>query len=391
MSKAGKDTSYGSRTTVVIAGRDPKGHAGAVNIPPYRASTILHDSVRALTADKPRFTYGRRGTPTTAAMEEMLSSLHGAEATVLTPSGLSACTLALLTALEAGGELLITDSAYEPTRHFAMKLAKRFGITAIPYDPLAGAEVARLFTPRTRAILVESPGSLTFEVQDLPAIAGAARAQGICVVADNTWATPLLCQPLGLGADMVIESCTKYVVGHSDANLGAVSASADWAERLRATHYHLGLTAGADDVYLALRGIRTMAVRLKAAEEGARTLIAWLKTRPEAGRILYPGDESDPGHALWRRDFRGASGLFGLGLAPMSKEALSAMLDGLALFGMGYSWGGYESLIIPADPHRSVRPYAGPGPLLRISVGLEDPQDLIADLAAGFDRARAAA
>jgi cystathionine beta-lyase len=237
--------------------------------------------------------------------------------------------------------------------------------------------------------LVESPGSQTFEIQDIPAIAAAARARGVCVIADNTWASPLLCQPLSLGADIVIESGTKSIVGHADANIGIVTANAAWAERVKETHYQLGQCAAGDDVYMALRGLRTLGVRIAEAERNARALIAYLKAHPMVSRVLFPGEPDDPGHAVWKRDFKGASGLFGVVLKPMPQKALEAMLDGLTLFGMGFSYGGYESLIIPVDPHRSVRKYAGPGPLIRISAGLEDPADLIADLEAGFARARA--
>lgn len=389
MSKTGEDKTHSARTRLAHAGRDSLRHAGAVNLPVYRASTILHESVAALQRTKPRFTYGRRGTPLSVALEEAVTELHAGAMSVLTPSGLSACAAAILAATEAGGELLMTDSAYEPTRVFAMKTLRRFGVETRLYDPLVGAGIAALTGPKTRAILVESPGSQTFEVQDIPAIAAAAKARGVCVIADNTWASPLLCQPLSLGADMVIESGTKSIVGHADANIGIVTATAAWAERLKETHYHLGQCAGADDIYLALRGLRTMGVRIAEAERNARAMIAFLKTHPMVERVLYPGDPDDPGYEIWKRDFKGASGLFGVALKPMPQQALEAMLDGLALFGMGYSYGGYESLIIPVDPHRSVRKYARSGPLVRISAGLEDPADLIADLDAGFARARA--
>lgn len=393
MSKRGadptKDKAYRPRTLLAHAGRDSAGHAGAVNLPVYRASTILHESVAALQRTKPRFTYGRRGTPLSAGLEDAITALHGGAASVLTPSGLSACAVAILAATETGGEILMTDAAYEPTRLFALKTLRRFGVSTRLYDPLAGGGIAPMIGDATRAILIESPGSQTFEVQDIPAIAEAARAKGVCVIADNTWASPLLCQPLSLGADIVIESGTKTIVGHADANIGIVTANAAWAERLKETHYQLGQCAGGDDVYLALRGLRTMGVRIAEAERTARALIAYLKPHSMVERILYPGDPDDPGHKLWARDFKGASGLFGVALKPMPPKALEAMLDGLALFGMGYSYGGYESLIIPIDPHRSVRKHVGSGPLVRISAGLEDPADLIADLEEGFTRARA--
>jgi cysteine-S-conjugate beta-lyase len=389
MSKNGEDKIYSSRTRLAHAGRDSLGHAGAVNLPVYRASTILHESVEALQRTKPRFTYGRRGTPLSAGFEAAITELHGGAASVLTPSGLSACAVAMMAATEAGSEILMTDAAYEPTRVFTTKTLKRFGVTTRLYDPLIGGAIAGMITDKTRAVLVESPGSQTFEVQDVPAIAAAAQARGVCVIADNTWASPLLCQPLGLGADIVIESGTKYIVGHADANIGIVTANAAWAERLRETHYHLGQCAGGDDIYLALRGLRTLGVRIAEAERTARALIAYFKNHSMVDRVLYPGEPDDPGHEIWRRDFKGASGLFGVALKPMPQKALGAMLDGLKLFGMGYSYGGYESLVIPVEPHRSVRKVLG-GPMIRISAGLEDPADLIADLETGFARAKSA-
>jgi cysteine-S-conjugate beta-lyase len=391
MSKNGQDNQLSPRTQVAHLGRPQDGHAGAVNVPVYRASTILHESVDALQRNKPRFTYGRRGTPLSAALEGALQTLHGGAAAVLTPSGLSACAVALMAAAESGGDILMTDSAYEPTRVFALKTLSRFGVTSRFYDPLIGAGIAGLITDKTRAILVESPGSLTFEIQDIPAIAAAAHARGVCVVADNTWASPLGCQPLRLGADIVVESCTKHIAGHADANLGAVIASDVWAQRVKDTHYHLGQCAGADDIFLTLRGLRSLGVRQAEAARTAGRLIAFLTAHPMVDRVLYPADARDPGHEIWRRDFSGACGLFGVALKPIPDKAVEAMLDGLKLFGMGYSYGGFESLIIPAAPHRTVRPFAGPGPLLRISAGLEDPDDLIADLAAGFERAKALA
>lgn len=376
-------------TQVVHAGRTPSAHFGAVSTPVYRVSTILHPTVTGLETSKQAFTYGRRGNPTTRSLEDALCQLSGGADCVLTPSGLSAVAVALMTVMAGGGHLLVSDSAYEPSRDAAVNTLSGMGVHTEFFDPLAGAAIVERFLPATKAILVESPGSLTFEMQDIPAIAAAARARGIAVVADNTWATPLLCKPLAMGVDLQVEALTKYVVGHADASIGAVIANAAWAKRLRHLHGALGQCASPDDAFLASRGLRTLAVRLPQHEANARALIAWLQTRPEVARVLYPGLEGDPGYPLWRRDCTGACGLFGVALKPMARAGLEAMLDGLRLFGMGWSWGGFESLVVTARPKRNIRPWTDEGPLLRLHAGLEDPKDLIADLAAGFDRAKA--
>ncbi len=389
MSKPG-ERPKSPETTVVTAGRKPFDHHGLVNPPVYHASTILHPTMEALEKRTPTYTYGRRKTPTIEALENAICELEGGAETVLCPSGLQACTLALLTVASAGDHVLVTDSIYGPTRTFCDKTLARFGVTTTYFDPLIGGGIEALFRPNTKAVFVESPGSLTFEVQDIPAIAAAAHAANIDVIADNTWATPLLFDALGKGADLSVIAATKYIVGHSDAMLGTVTANARLAKRLRDTHGNLGLTAGPDDIYLGQRGLRTMAVRLRQHQATATRLGEWLQARPEVERVLYPALPSDPGHAMWRRDFKGASGLFGVELKPCSTAALAAMLDGLALFGMGWSWGGYESLIVPAHPHRTAKKFETKGPLIRIHAGLENADDLIADLDAGFERLKKA-
>lgn len=389
MSKPG-ERPKSPETTVVTAGRKPFDHHGLVNPPVYHASTILHPTMEALEKRTPTYTYGRRKTPTIEALENAICELEGGAETVLCPSGLQACTLALLTVASAGDHVLVTDSIYGPTRTFCDKTLARFGVTTTYFDPLIGGGIEALFRPNTKAVFVESPGSLTFEVQDIPAIAAAAHAANIDVIADNTWATPLLFDALGKGADLSVIAATKYIVGHSDAMLGTVTANARLAKRLRDTHGNLGLTAGPDDIYLGQRGLRTMAVRLRQHQATATRLGEWLQARPEVERVLYPALPSDPGHAMWRRDFKGASGLFGVELKPCSTAALAAMLDGLALFGMGWSWGGYESLIVPAHPHRTATKFETKGPLIRIHAGLENADDLIADLDAGFERLKKA-
>ena len=378
-------------TTVVTAGRKPFDHHGLVNPPVYHASTLLHPTVEALLKRQQPYSYGRRLTPTIEAMQNAICELEGGAGTVLCPSGLQACTLALMSVASAGDHVLVTDSVYGPTRTFCDKTLTRFGITTTYFDPLIGAGIERLFKANTRAVFLESPGSLTFEVQDVPAIAEAAHAANVAVILDNTWATPLFFDAFGHGADIAVMAATKYVVGHSDAMLGTVTANAKHLGRLRETHGNLGLTAGPDDIYLGQRGLRTMAVRLRQHQIAAMHLAEWLSTRDEVARVLYPALATDPGHLVWRRDFNGASGLFGVELRPCSDAAVAAMLNGMQLFGMGWSWGGYESLIVPAHPTRTATKFAANGPILRIHAGLEDPGDLLDDLDAGLARLKNAA
>jgi cystathionine beta-lyase len=332
--------------------------------------------------------YGRYGTPTTFAFEQAVAALEGGEKAMALPSGLGAITVALTSFTRAGDHVLVTDSVYEPVRSLCGNFLERFGVEVTYFDPRAGAGLAPLMRPNTRIVYLESPGSLTFEVQDVPAIAAVAHGGGALVVVDNTWATPLFCKPLRLGADIVLHAATKYLVGHSDAMLGVVVASAELWRKMKLNGHGMGFCAAPDDCYLALRGLRTLSVRLRRHQENALTLARWLAGRPEVERLLYPALPDDPGHALWRRDFTGACGLFGVVLQPCPEPALAAMLDGLRLFGMGFSWGGYESLILPVKPERrrTATRWEAAGPTLRIHAGLEDPQDLIADLEAGFAR-----
>ena len=382
----------GSRTRLVHAGRDPSEQHGFINTPIYRGSTVLYDSVDRLTRRDQRFTYGTKGTPTTEALERAWTELAGAAGTVLTPSGLAAVTVGLMAALGSGDDLLVTDSAYLPTRSFCDTVLKRFGVTTRYYDPAIGEGIAALIGPRTRAVLVEAPGSQTFEMQDIPAIAAAAHARDCCVLMDNTWATPLFFPPHDRGVDIAIEAGTKYLSGHSDLLLGLTSANAAWWPRLRSTFDAFAMCAGAEDVFLGLRGLRTMELRLREAEQQGLAMARWLAGRPEVSRVLHPALPDHPGHALWRRDFLGASGLFSVVLHPASRVAVAALLDGLELFGIGYSWGGYESLVIPFDAsgYRTATRWAPEGPTLRFQIGLEDPVDLQRDLARGFERLAAA-
>jgi cystathionine beta-lyase len=395
MSKLTSETreTLGTRSRLVHAGRDPQEQHGFINTPVDRGSTVLYDTVGKLRSRDQRFTYGTKGTPTTEALESAWSEIAGAAGTVLTPSGLAAVTVALMSALKAGDHVLVSDSAYLPTRAFCDTILARFGVTTTYYDPLIGAGIADLLQPETAAVVVEAPGSQTFEIQDIPAIAAVARARDICVIMDNTWATPLFFPPHARGVDIAIEAGTKYLGGHSDLLLGLTSANARWLPKLRATFDSFAMCAGPEDVFLALRGLRTMDLRLREAERQGLAMARWLAARPEVLRVLHPALPDHPGHALWKRDFLGSSGLFSVILHPAPTAAVDALLDGLELFGMGYSWGGFESLVVPFDPtaYRTATTWNPGGPALRFQIGLEEVADLQADLDRGFARMRATA
>jgi cystathionine beta-lyase len=378
-------------TKLVHAGREPSRFHGFVNTPIYRGSTILFPTVAALEANDQAFTYGRLGTPTVRALEEAITELEGGHATLLAPSGLSAIATTLLAFLSAGDHLLATDAVYRPTRRFCDGVLKRLGVTTTYYDPLVGAGIAKLMQKNTRVIFAESPGSQTFEVQDVPAIAKVAHEKGAVLVLDNTWATPLFFKPFLHDVDVSVQAATKYIAGHADAMLGVITASETAWPHVRRTHEDLGLCTGPEDVYLALRGLRTLSVRLERHQRTGLELANWLKQRPEVEHVIHPGLPDDPGHAIWKRDFSGASGLFAFVLKPTPHKAVAAMLDDLKLFGMGYSWGGFESLILPFDPseYRTATEWKAAGPALRIHAGLEDIEDLKADLEAGFARLNA--
>ncbi len=380
-------------TRLVHAGRHPEQQFGAVNPPVYRASTILHPSVEAMErSGRTPFEgvrYGRYGTPTTFAFEEAMAEVEGGGKCIATSSGLAAITGALMAVLRAGDHLLMVDSAYFPTRKFCDAVLAGLGIETTYYDPTIGAGIAAMIRPETRVVFTESPGSLTFEVQDIPAIAEAAHAAGAVVMMDNTWGV-LTFQPFAHGVDISVQACTKYVVGHSDAMLGAITCrDPDLWLKVKTSVAAFGHSPGTEELFLGLRGIRTLPVRLRQHADAAMALARWLEARPEVDRVLYPPLESDPGHALWKRDFTGASGLFGVVLKPASKAQLDRMLDGYAHFKLGFSWGGFESLVIPTTGHAVIRTasdWAPPGPSLRFHAGLEDVEDLIADLESGFER-----
>lgn len=383
------DPKWRPQTRVVRAGRATKHPRGPVNPPIQRGSTILLPDSAALYGDGR--TYGLEGFEVHDALSEAIAGLVGASGAVLAPSGLAACTLALLATTRAGDEVLVADSVYAPTRRFCDGTLARYGVSTRYYDPRAGAGIKRTFSPQTRVLFLESPGSVTMEVQDVPALAATARARGVTTIIDDTWSAGLLFNPFDHGVDISVQALTKYQAGHADVLLGAVLTRDNTRlATVKAVAKELGLGCGApEDAYLALRGLRTMPLRLERQSASALETARWLSGRAEVARVLHPALPSHPDHALFARDFSGASGVFSIILHPYADRAVAAMLDGLRLFGLGFSWGGYESLIINADPKmkRTACPsVADDGPLLRLSIGLEDPADLIADLEAGFAR-----
>jgi cysteine-S-conjugate beta-lyase len=379
-------------TLVTTAGRNPEDNFGVVNPPVYHASTIIYPSVKV--HDEARknklegVQYGRIGTPTTFAFEEAVAALEGGTRSVSLCSGLNALTTCVLAVVKAGDHILVSDSCYGPMRTFCTGALARLGVETTFYDPLIGAGIAALMHANTKLVYTESPGSLTFEVQDVPAIAAAAHAHGALVMLDNSWSGGLYFQPFRHGVDLSVQAATKYLAGHSDAMLGTItSANDDVWRKVKTTAMELGLCAGPDDCYLGLRGIRTLAVRLKQHQENGLQLARWLQARPEVVRVIHPALPQDPGYRLWKRDFTGATGLFAIVLKPSyPKVAVDALIDALDLFGLGYSWGGFDSLITAPNPGalRSATKYEAGGPFIRLHVGLEDADDLIADLERGF-------
>jgi cysteine-S-conjugate beta-lyase len=373
-------------TRLAHAGRDRARSEGAVNPPVHRATTLLIDDADDLYGASKK-TYGIDGMAVQEAMREALVAIEGGAGAALTPSGLSACTLALMTVAKAGGELLVTDALYAPTRRFCETTLRRFGVTTRYIDPRIGAGIANLITDGTCGVFLESPGTHTFEVMDTPAIAAAARTRNVPVILDNTWSAGVYFKPFDHGVDISVQALTKYQSGHADAFVGAVLATTkEWADRVAATNRQLGLFASPDDCYLLLRGLRTLSVRLERQSASARAIAQWLETRPEVARVIHPALPSHPDHAIWKRDFTGAAGVFAIVLKPAAPERVKAMLESLSIFAMGFSWGGYESLIVPSgkDIRRTVTTLPSDGTLVRLSIGLEHPDDLIADLAHGL-------
>lgn len=386
-------------TKLVSAGRDPRRHAGAVNVPPYRASTIAAadlaswEEARQRRFEKHAVVYGRFGTPSTQAFEDTVAEIEGADRVVAVSSGMAACAAAILSSVKTGDHILLPDNVYQPVRGLAGGLLADFGVTATFYDPTIGAGIEALVRPDTRLLYLEAPGSQTMEMPDTAALVAVARSHGIRTAFDNTWGTPLLFKPLDHGVDISINAATKYYVGHSDAMLGTVAVRAELFERVKTVAAgFLGNCPGSEEVYLGLRGLRTMAVRLQRHGESALKIARWFQARPEVERVLYPALPEDPGYAIWKRDFSGASGLFSIVLKPCTKAAVAALVDGLEHFSIGASFGGYESLVLPFDPvpYRSATTWPSSGPCLRFHIGLEDVDDLTADLDQAFARLRAA-
>ena len=383
-------------TQIIHAGRDKQWAGYSVNVPVVRASTVVFDSFAEMRhavkhrGDQVPY-YGRRGTQTHFAFSDAVCALEGGAGCALYPSGAAAISGALLAFLKTGDHLLMVDAAYEPTRAFCDKVLAPLGIQTTYYDPLIGAGISALIQPNTKVIYLESPCSLTMEVQDVPAICTIAKQHGIVTMLDNTWASPILCRPFEMGVDISIQAATKYICGHSDVMLGTASANEQHWPQLREHSYLLGYCASADDVYLAARGLRTLGVRLAQHQQNARQVLAWLAEQPDVEVILHPELPSHPGHAEFMRDFSGSNGLFSFVLKQADQAALERFVEGMQHFKMGFSWGGYESLIITNSNIQALRsatrwPYRGP--LVRLHIGLEDPADLIADLAAAFARLR---
>lgn len=394
MSTSSNGQDYSTPTELVIAGRDTAAQKGFVNPPVVRGSTVLYPTADDLHAHRGEYQYGRHGTPTTKALQQALMALEGPNCAGvgIAPSGVAAISTALLAVLKAGDHLLICDNVYRPSRLLANGLLKRFGVETTFFDPLIGAGIEAHFKPNTRAVLVEAPGSQSFEMPDIPAIASVAHTHDAIVLDDNTWATPYFHRSLDQGVDISIQAATKYIGGHSDIMFGTISASATAWPLVQASIRELGVCAGPDDVFLALRGLRTLGVRLEHHQRSALEMARWLAARPEVQRVLHPALSDDPGHAIWKRDFTGASGLFSIVLKEAPQKAVDALLDTVKLFGMGYSWGGFESLVIPFDcaSYRTTTTWAPGGPTLRLHIGLESVDDLKADLDAGFKAFNAA-
>ena len=396
MSDDRKDAeNYGINTRLAHGGYNPRDYHGFVNPPVVHASTVLFPDARTMDRRAQKYTYGTRGTPTTDALAEAINELEGSAGTILIPSGLAAVTVPLLAFAKAGDHILVVDSVYHPTRNFCDTLLTRLGIETEYYDPGIGAGISKLMRPNTTIVHTEAPGSNTFEMQDIRAIADAAHAGGAVVMMDNTWATPLYFKPLDFGADISMHAATKYPSGHSDVLFGTVSANAKHWDQLREANITLGTCASPDDSYQILRGLRTMGIRLERHQQSALELAQWLEGHEDVVKVLHPALPSFDGHEIWKRDFKGASGLFSIVLREpdpaRQKTRGYAFLDALRIFGLGYSWGGYESLAVMANlADRKVAKAPEGGPVIRLQIGLEDVADLKRDLERGFAAVREA-
>mgnify|MGYP000297791555 CR=1 FL=1 len=379
-------------TTLIHAGSHPEDNFGIINPPVYHASTVAHPSVAAMREKRKNpndnFVYGRRGTPTAFAFEEAVAQLEGGDRTIAVGSGLASICGAMLAFVGAGDHALVTDNAYAPTRNLANKFMSRYGVEITYYDPMIGGGIADLMRPNTKVVYTEAPGSHSFEVQDIPAIAEAAHAAGAKVVMDNTWSGGYHFKPFEHGVDVSVHAATKYLVGHSDAMLGAITMKKENFEPVINCVHVLGYNAAPDDAYLGLRGIRTLSARMARHQANGLKLAEWFAGQPEVHKVLHPALPSCPGHEIWKRDFTGSSGLFSVVFNDYPQENLEAMIDGLELFALGGSWGGFESLVLPSnlEGNRTATKWETPGPCVRFHAGLEDADDLIEDLAAGLKR-----
>jgi cystathionine beta-lyase len=390
MTKPIKDrASLKPTTRLATAAREYNEH-GMVNPAVYHASTVTFPDVATLNNRAQPYTYGRKGTPTSRAFETAVAELEGGYDCKVASSGLAAITAAMLAFLKSGDHLLMVDTVYWPVRHLCDTLLKGLGIETTYYDPLLGKTISTLMKANTRVVYCECPGSQTMEMQDIPATASVAKAHGAWVMVDNTWSGGHFFKAFDHGADISVQAATKYIVGHSDAMLGTVVCNKAAWPQFKEAFETMGQFAGPDDMYLGLRGLRTLDVRLQRHMQSAIEVAQWLRARPEVETVLYPALSNSAGHDIWKRDFIGASGLFSIVLKPISEKAVAAMLDDMELFAMGYSWGGFESLIVPFKPHRSATTWGTKGPALRLHIGMEHPEDLMRDLSAGFDRLNAA-
>jgi cystathionine beta-lyase, bacterial len=386
---AEKSKGLKQNTILTHAGRTPAASFGTVNTPVYRASTILFPTLEALdNKEHTKLRYGRRGTPTTHALEDAMCEIEQGDRALITPSGTNALAVILTTYAEPGAHFLIMDNAYAPTRKFCSRLLSKFGVETTFYDPTIGAGIESLIRPETKLIFMEAPGSQTFEVHDIAAIVDVAKRHQIATAIDNTWSGGYFCQPIQLGVDISIQSGTKYLSGHADVMLGTIVCTHEHYDRLRDTYLLMGVCVSPDDAWLVLRGLRTLGVRLRQHDINARAVADWLAEQPEVLRLMHPGREGDAFHDLWMRYFTGASGLFGFIIGETDRSKLARLFDGLSLIGMGSSWGGFETLMIPTNPtiNRTATRWAPEGQTMRIHVGLEDPEDIIREIRDGFDR-----